>query len=122
MTASTLIGLGTPSMRGLATWWFSTPVPPTTMKMPFVNPIGPSAGPLSHAVVVSNIASRYAPPGRHLVAACSVPVLDKVAGLESEDEVREQLGQIFRTDTSHSSTNSGSGCSSRQSSTRDSSS
>ena len=74
VTASTLIGLGTPTMRGLATWWFSTPVPPTTMKMPFVNPIGPSAGPLSHAVVVSNIASRYAPPGRHLVAACSVPV------------------------------------------------
>ena len=85
VTASALIGLGTPTMRGLATWWFSTPVPPTTMKMPFVNPIGPSAGPLSHAVVVSNIASRYAPPGRHLVAACSVPVPDKVAGLESED-------------------------------------
>ena len=98
VTASTLIGLGTPSMRGLATWWFSTPVPPTTMKMPFVNPIGPSVGPLSHAVVVSNIASRYAPPGRHLVAACSVPVPDKVAGLESEDEVRKQLGQIFHSD------------------------
>ncbi len=98
VTASALIGLGTPTMRGLATWWFSTPVPPTTMKMPFVNPIGPSAGPLSHAVVVSNIASRYAPPGRHLVAACSVPVPDKVAGLESETEVRTQLGQIFHSD------------------------
>jgi len=98
VTASALIGLGTPTMRGLATWWFSTPVPPTTMKMPFVNPIGPSAGPLSHAVVVSNIASRYAPAGRNLVAACSVSVPDKVAGLESETEVRAQLGQIFHSD------------------------
>ena len=98
VTASALIGLGTPAMRGLATWWFSTPVPPTTMTMPFVNPIGPSVGPLSHAVVVSNIASRYAPPGRHLVAACSVPGPDKVAGLESETEVRTQLGQIFHSD------------------------
>ena len=98
VTASALIGLGTPAMRGLATWWFSTPVPPTTMKMPFVNPVGPSVGPLSHAVVVSNIASRYAPPGRHLVAACSVPVRDKVAGLESETEVRTQLAQIFHSD------------------------
>ena len=98
VTASALIGLGTPAMRGLATWWFSTPVPPTTMKMPFVNPIGPSMGPLSHALVVSNIASRYAPPGRHLVAACSVPVPDKVAGLESETEVRTQLAQIFHSD------------------------
>ena len=43
VTASTLVGLGTPTMRGLATWWFATKVPPTTMKMPFVNPIGPSA-------------------------------------------------------------------------------
>ena len=85
-------------MRGLATWWFATKVPPTTMKMPFVNPIGPSAGPLSHAVVVSNIAPRYAPPGSHLVAACSVPIPDKVAGLESETEVRAQLAQIFHAD------------------------
>lgn len=100
VTASTLLGLGTPTMRGLATWWFATEVPPTTMKTPFVNPIGPSAGPLSHAVVVSNIAPRYAPAGHHLVAACSVPEAGGVAGMESEAEVRTQLGQIFRTDAS----------------------
>ncbi len=100
VTASTLLGLGTPMMRGMATWWFSTEIPPTTMKTPIVNPVGPSAGPLAHAVVVSNIAPRYAPLGQHLVAACSVVVPGSVAGTESEAEVRQQLGQMFRTDAS----------------------
>ncbi len=100
VTASTLLGLGTPMMRGMATWWFSTEIPPTTMKTPIVNPVGPSAGPIAHAVVVSNIAPRYAPFGQHLVAACSVVVPGSVAGTESEAEVRKQLGQMFRTDAS----------------------
>lgn len=100
VTASTLLGLGTPMMRGMATWWFSTEIPPTTMKTPVVNPVGPAAGPIAHAVVVSNIAPRYAPPGQHLVAACSVVVPGSVAGTESEAEVRQQLGQMFRTDAS----------------------
>lgn len=100
VTASSLIGLGTPIMRGMATWWFSTEVPPTTMKAPFVNPLGPSAGPIAHTIVVSNVAPRYAPPGKHLVAACSVVVPGSIAGTESEAQVRAQLGQLFRTDTS----------------------
>ena len=97
LTAASLLGLGTPPMRGLATWWFSTPVPPTTMKTPFVNPVGPAGGPLSHVVVVSNIAPRYAPTGQHLVAACTVPAPGTEAGTESEAEVRQHLGRIFRT-------------------------
>lgn len=100
LSASSLLGLGSPSMRGLATWWFSTPVPPTTMKTAFVNPVGQGAGPISHAVVVSNIAPRYAPPGQHLVAACSVSGPGTDAGTATEAEVRTQLGQIFRNDTS----------------------
>jgi glycine/D-amino acid oxidase-like deaminating enzyme len=99
-TASTLLGLGIPMMRGLSTWWFSTDVPPTTMKMPFVNPMGPATGPISHAVVASNIAPRYAPAGYHLVSACSVPAPGTDVGRETEAEVRAQLAQIFRTDTS----------------------
>ncbi len=100
VNASSLLGLGTPAMRGLSTWWFSTEIPPTTMKMPFVNPIGPSAGPLSHAVVVSNIAPRYAPPGRQLLAACAVTVPGSRVGAETEQEVRAQLSQVFHTDAS----------------------
>ena len=99
-TASTLLGLGIPAMRGLSTWWFATSVSPTTMKMPFVNTLGRATGPISHALVISNIAPRYAPAGQHLVAACSVPLPDTSAGTETEAEVRVQLSQIFRTDTS----------------------
>ncbi len=99
LSASSLVGLGSPAMRGLSTWWFATDVSPTTMKMAFVNPVGPAAGPLSHAIVVSNVAPRYAPAGQHLVAACSVPLPGEQVGVESESEVRAQLGAIFRTDT-----------------------
>lgn len=99
LTASTLVGLGSPAMRGLATWWFAMDVPPTTIKTVFVNPVGPSAGPLSHAVVVSNIAPRYAPQGQALVAACSIQMPGEDLGGESEVEVRKHLAQIFRTGT-----------------------
>jgi phytoene dehydrogenase-like protein len=98
-TASTLLGLGIPTMRSLSTWWFATEVPPTTMKMAFVNPMGLATGPISHALVVSNIAPRYAPTGQHLVSACSVPAPGSSVGSETEAEVRAQLAQIFRTDT-----------------------
>ncbi len=99
-TASTLLGLGTPVMRGTSTWWFAADVPPTTMKMPLVNPMGPATGPISHALIVSNVAPRYAPTGQHLVSACSVPAPEQEVGIETEAEVRAQLAQIFRTDTS----------------------
>ena len=99
LTASTLVGLGSPAMRGLATWWFAMDVPPTTIKTVFVNPVGPSAGPLSHAVVVSNIAPRYAPQGQALLAACSIQMPGEDLGSESEVEVRTHLAQIFRTGT-----------------------
>ncbi len=98
-TASSLLGLSIPAMRGLSTWWFATDVRPTSMKMPFVNPFGRAAGPLSHALVVSNVAPRYAPVDRHLVAGVVVPVPDGVVGVETEAEVRLHLAQLFQTDT-----------------------
>ena len=100
VTASSLLGIGTPMMRSQSSWWFATPVSPTSLKTAFVNPMGPAGGPISHAMVVSNVAPRYAPPAQHLVAACSVPVPGAEVGGETETEVRAQLGQIFRTDTS----------------------
>ncbi len=98
-SASKLLGLGRPVMRGSTTWWFATEVPPTTIKMAFVNTVGQGAGPISHAVVVSNVAPRYAPSGKHLVAACSVIAPGGEPGRETEQEVRTQLSQIFRTGT-----------------------
>jgi glycine/D-amino acid oxidase-like deaminating enzyme len=99
VAASSLLGLGTPVMRGQSSWWFATPVSPTSQRLPFVNPLGPAGGPVSHAMVVSNVAPRYAAPAQHLVAACSVPVPGTEVGAETEAQVRAQLGQIFRTDT-----------------------
>ncbi len=99
LTASSLLGIGNPAMRGLATWWFAMESPPTTLKTVFVNPLGRAVGPLSHAVVVSNVAPRYAPAGHALVAACSVAAPGADAGTETEDDVRAQLAQVFRTST-----------------------
>lgn len=99
-TAARLLGLGVPRMSGQVTWWFAAPVSPTSMRMPVLNPLGPAYGPISHAVVVSNIAPRYAAPGQHLVAACTssvdveVPELDP---LPNELEVRKHLSALFRT-------------------------
>lgn len=97
-TAATMLGLGAVQMRALTTWWFSTDVSPTSLRIPFVNPLG--AGPVSHALVVTNVAPRYAPVGRHLVAAVSVGqpgVGPGVGGREEELAVRDQLAQVFRT-------------------------
>lgn len=99
LTASSLLGIGNPAMRGLATWWFAMESPPTTLKTVFVNPLGRAVGPLSHAVVVSNVAPRYAPAGHALVAACSVAAPGADPGTEAEDDVRAQLAQVFRTST-----------------------
>jgi hypothetical protein len=98
-TASSLLGIGAPAMRAQSSWWFASPVSPTSLKTAFVNPLGPAGGPISHAMVVSNIAPRYAPGAQHLVAACSVPVPGTEVGVETEAQVRTQLGNIFRTDT-----------------------
>lgn len=97
LTAAGLLGLGAPVMRGLATWWFAAEVPPTSLKTPFVNPVGPSAGPVSHALVVSNVAPRYAPTGHHLVAAVALARPGRPVGGETEQEVRAQLGAVFLT-------------------------
>ena len=99
-TASGLLGIGSPMMRVQSSWWFAMPVSPTSQRTPFVNPLGPAGGPVAHAMVVSNVAPRYAPPAQHLVAACCIPLPGTEPGTETEAEVRRHLGQILRTETS----------------------
>lgn len=96
--ASGLLGIGSPPMRGTATWWFATPQAPSTLKTVFVNPLGPAGGPVAHALVVSNVAPRYAPGGQALVAAVSVAPPGQDAGSEAEADVRHHLGRLFHGD------------------------
>lgn len=76
-------------MRGLVTWWFSTPVAPSQLPMLFVDADG--HGPLVNTAVVSNVAPGYAPSGQHLVQ-CSA-VLEGAA--PSEPEVRAHASAIY---------------------------
>ncbi|ROR92847.1 NAD(P)/FAD-dependent oxidoreductase [Nocardioides aurantiacus] len=97
-TASGLLGIGSPAMRGLATWWFAAPHPPSTLKTVFVNPLGPAGGPVAHALISSNVAPRYASGGQALVAAVTVAPPGRDAGTESETDVRRHLGQLLHAD------------------------
>jgi hypothetical protein len=85
-------------MRGTATWWFAAPHPPSTLKTVFVNPLGLAGGPVAHALICSNVAPRYAPPGSALVAAVSIAPPGRDAGTESETDVRRHLGQLLHGD------------------------
>jgi len=97
-SAAAMLGLGAVPMRSLTTWWFSTDVSPTSLRIPFVNPRGREVGPVSHALVVSNVAPRYAPVGRHLVAAASVEPVGRAGprARQAEAAVRDQMAQVFR--------------------------
>lgn len=84
-----LTSLPSTPMRGLATWWFATPVAPTALPLLFVD--GAGRGPLVNTAVISNVAGGYAPAGVHLVQ-CSA-VLDGT--LPTEADVRAHVGSIY---------------------------
>lgn len=92
-TLGTLTSLPSTPMRGLATWWFATPVAPTALPILFVDAAG--RGPVVNTAVVSNVAAGYAPAGHHLVQ-CSV-VLD--GSLPAEAELRAHAGAIYDSPT-----------------------
>jgi phytoene dehydrogenase-like protein len=60
-----------------------------------LNGDGPSAGPVNHAVVVSQASARYAPPGWHLVAANVVGRAPQ-SGAQIEQLEREVRAQFVR--------------------------
>ncbi|MGB8021904.1 MAG: FAD-dependent oxidoreductase [Candidatus Nanopelagicales bacterium] len=84
-TAARLTSLAEVPMRGSYTWWFSAATPPSELAALHLHP---GAGPVINTVVISNVASSYAPPGRHLVAATTLVEA-------SEAEVRGQLAEIY---------------------------
>lgn len=80
-------------MRGLETWWFASDQQPTDLTFLHVDP--ERHGPVVNSVVVSNVAARYAPAGKHLVA-CSL-VKDGTAPTEAD--VRAHAGIIYGVPT-----------------------
>ncbi|WP_076260604.1 NAD(P)/FAD-dependent oxidoreductase [Intrasporangium flavum] len=96
-----LTPLPEPATRGLVTWWFEAPEPPT--ELPLVALDGrrhdhTSPGPVWNTAVLSAAAPSYAPPTRHLVEATCL--LDRPDGDAAEAEVLRHVGEIYGCDTS----------------------
>ena len=102
-TASTLLGLGIPDdARPVHAGGSPPDVPPTTMKMPFVNPMGPADRPdLARARRLQRRARATHPPG----TAPRVGVLRsgsraRTSAARPRPRCAPSSAQIFRTDTS----------------------
>lgn len=95
VTAAELTGLPAPTMKGLATWWFTTPDPPTLLPLIVLDGRGRGAGPVVNTAVLSRAAAGYAPPGRHLVQASTLWPAGPGTAAPTEAEVRSQLQVVY---------------------------
>ncbi|HET7802341.1 MAG TPA: NAD(P)/FAD-dependent oxidoreductase, partial [Humibacillus xanthopallidus] len=85
--AAQLTPIPEPTTKGLVTWWFEAPEPPT--RLPLIAVDGRRTenvpGPVWNTAVLTATAPSYAPPARHLVEATCL--LDRPDGDASEAEV-----------------------------------
>jgi hypothetical protein len=97
--AAQLTPIQEPSTKGLVTWWFEAPEPPT--RLPLIAVDGRRTenvpGPVWNTAVLTATAPSYAPPARHLVEATCL--LDRPDGDASEAEVLRHVGEIYGCDT-----------------------
>lgn len=92
--AAHLAGVPAPRMKGVSTmWWSLADAPPT--RLLHVDARSRPSGPLLNTAVVSNVAPRYAPPGRHLVQASAL--LTPARRCE-EAEMRRHAGDLLDLD------------------------
>ncbi len=93
--AAALTPIPQPVTKGLVTWWFEAPEPPT--HLPLIAVDGRRTehvpGPVWNAAVMTATAPSYAPPTKHLVEATCL--LDRPDGDASEAEVLRHVGEIF---------------------------
>ncbi|GAB3603327.1 NAD(P)/FAD-dependent oxidoreductase [Microbacterium aureliae] len=90
--AAALLGLDTPAMRGLQTWWFDADAGAPASALLTVD--GRRAGPIVNTAVMSRTVPSYAPPGRHLAqATCLLPPDPEHA--PREPDVRRQLAELW---------------------------
>ncbi len=92
MGATGARGTGSTVMRGLRTWWFSSPTPVSSGGLLRVDGRG---GPILNSAVVSDVAPSYAPAGRALVQATTLWPTDA-----HEARIRTELTRLWRTSTS----------------------
>ena len=86
VTAAGLTGRPTPAMRAVVTdWWAADEAPPdrATRAMLWVDGRPDPAGPVVNTAVISAAAPSYAPAGRHLISAASLPAPDGTAPAEA---------------------------------------
>ena len=85
-TAAGLVGLERPvESKAVGCVYYATAEPPTDTKLVVLD--GTGRGPVLNVAVMSNVATSYAPPGRHLVAAS----LPGHVGPSMERDATEQL-------------------------------
>ncbi|WP_052022397.1 NAD(P)/FAD-dependent oxidoreductase [Actinotalea ferrariae] len=92
-TAGSLAGVRVPPMRGLTTYWHTTPVgsgSPATL--PVLHLDGDRSGPVVNTAVMTDVAAELAPPGRTLVASTVLGVTGDGA---QERAVRDQLARVY---------------------------
>jgi hypothetical protein len=97
--AAQLTPIPEPSTKGLVTWWFEAPEPPT--RLPLIAVDGRRTenvpGPVWNTAVLTATAPSYAPAAKHLVEATCL--LDRPDGDASEAEVLRHVGEIYGCDT-----------------------
>ena len=99
--AARLTPLPEPPTRGLVTWWFEAPEPPTELPLVALDGRRPDhavPGPVWNTAVLTAAAPSYAPPTRHLVEATCL--LDRPDGDAPEADVLRHVGEIYGCDTS----------------------
>ncbi len=89
--ALALVGVGSPVMRGLRTWWFAAAETPAPGRLILVDA---RRGPVVNTSVMSGAAPTYAPAGRALVQATTLLPSDL-----DEAGARRELDRLWGTST-----------------------
>jgi phytoene dehydrogenase-like protein len=84
-SAAELLGRPRHTPRSAGCVWFDAPEAPTDRRLIVLD--GDRSGPVANVAVMSNVSSRYAPPGRHLIAAAA----PGFTGADLEQQARSQL-------------------------------
>ena len=92
-SAGLLTAVKPPAMKGVVTWWYAAPEPPTHLDLLCVDGRARPGGPLVNVAVMTAAAPSYAPAGRHLLQASAL--LHPGQDPPTEQEARRHAAEIF---------------------------